>query len=134
MHASEVTKITPDFIHDLQDNEVFVFGSNTAGNHAGGAALTALRSFGAMMNVGVGMQGQSYAIPTLDSEFHKLSIDVLTKYVAQFMDYALTHPDNTFFVTRIGCGIAGFTVAEIKGIFHSMDIPENVYLPQEFIS
>lgn len=105
-------RITPAFITELADNEIFVFGSNLQGMHGGGAALMALRKFGAVLGRGVGMQGQSYGIPTMHG-----GVDVIAPYVDEFIAYAREHKGLQFLVTRIGCGIAGFSAKEIAPLF-----------------
>ena len=106
-------RVTPEWIHDLAPpNEVFVFGSNLGGMHGGGAARIAYRCFGAKMGVGVGLQGQSYAIPTMQG-----GPETIRPYVDEFIDFARQHPETTFLVTPIGCGIAGFTPADIAPLF-----------------
>lgn len=119
-------RITPDRITSLQPNEVFVFGSNAQGNHGGGAAAFAMRNFGAVWGQGEGMQGQSYAIPTMEG------IDSLQAAVWRFIDYADCHPNKRFLVTRIGCGIAGYRVSEIAPLFKPCIKLENVSLPADF--
>ena len=120
-------RVTPDFIQRLKDNEIFVFGSNLAGAHGGGAARIAFEKFGAVMGQGVGLQGQSYAIPTMQG-----GVDTILPYVEEFIAFAKQHSELTFLVTRIGCGIAGFTPAEIAPLFASAVEVENIYLPQDF--
>lgn len=120
-------RITPDYITSLQPNEVFVFGSNLAGMHGGGAARIAHLYFGAVFGQGVGMQGQSYAIPTMQG-----GVDTISPYVDQFIDYAASHPQQTFLVTPIGCGIAGFTPAEIAPLFKRAVDVDNIHLPESF--
>lgn len=120
-------RISPEFITQLADNEIFVFGSNLAGMHGGGAARVALMRFGAIMGQGVGLQGQSYAIPTMHG-----GVDVIKPYVDEFIDFAVQHPELKFLVTAIGCGIAGFTVEEIAPLFRRACTVENVYLPDRF--
>ena len=118
---------TPDFITELKPNEIFVFGSNLAGMHGGGAARIALEQFGAVWGQGVGLQGQSYAIPTMQG-----GVDTIKPYVDEFIAFAKAHTEYTFYVTRIGCGIAGFTDDQIAPLFeHAMDI-QNILLPEEF--
>lgn len=120
-------KFTPENITSLGRNEVFVFGSNLAGNHAGGAAHVAHEKFGAVMGQGVGMQGQSYAIPTMQG-----GIETIKPYVDDFIDFAKAHRDLTFYVTRIGCGIAGFKDEQIATLFDAaFDLP-NMVLPEIF--
>jgi len=121
------TRNTPDFITSLQPGEVFVFGSNIHGKHGGGAALVAYRNFGAVWGQGVGLQGQSYAIPTMEG-----GVDYVAGYVNEFIAFAKAHPELFFWVTRIGCGIAGFTEEEIAPLFKDAAELENVALPAEF--
>ena len=87
--------------------EVFVFGSNLAGIHGKGAALAALK-FGARWGTGCGLSGRTYAIPTKDSHLRPLRFDQVRRYIHGFLDYAREHPEQEFFVTRIGCGLARF--------------------------
>lgn len=121
-------KYTPENITSLGKDEVFVFGSNLAGNHAGGAARTALKRFGAIMGQGVGMQGQSYAIPTMQGD-----VETIKPYVDDFIDLAREWDQTTFYVTRIGCGIAGFTDEEIAPLFAEALNLYNVRLPKSFV-
>lgn len=119
---------TPERIKELKENEIFVFGSNLAGSHGGGAALLAYHRFGAIWGQGVGLQGQSYGIPTMHG-----GVDVIKPYVDEFITFAKQHPEQTFLVTKIGCGIAGFMVDEIAPLFRdALDI-ENIILPQDFV-
>ena len=120
-------RVTPDHINTLGPNEIFVFGSNLAGRHAGGAARLAVDCFGAIMGQGVGLQGQSYAIPTMQG-----GVNTIQPYVDEFLRFADCHPEMTFLVTRIGCGIAGFTPAEIAPLFAAATSLPNVHLPLDF--
>ena len=120
-------RVTPDFITSLKPNEVFVFGSNLAGMHGGGAARIANLYFGAVMGNGDGIQGQSYAIPTMQG-----GVDTIRPYVDKFIAYAKQHPDRHFLVTRIGCGIAGFSPDEIAPLFSAAAAVENISLPDDF--
>ena len=119
---------TPDMIRHLNDNEIFVFGSNLAGMHGGGAAFAAVRFFGAVMGQGVGLQGQSYAIPTMQG-----GVETIKPYVDEFIAFAAEHQEYRFLVTRIGCGIAGFRVSEIAPLFADALELENVILPEDFV-
>ena len=119
--------ITPDYITSLGPNEVFVFGSNIRGQHLGGAARVAFDKFGAVWGQGVGLQGQSYAIPTMEG-----GVDYVAGYVDEFILFAKAHPELFFWVTRIGCGIAGFRDEEIAPLFASAADLENVALPESF--
>lgn len=119
---------TPDFITELKPNEIFVFGSNLAGMHGGGAAHVAMERFCAIWGQGVGLQGQSYAIPTMQG-----GVETIKPYVDEFISFAKSHPEYTFYVTRIGCGIAGFTVDQIAPLFsQALDVP-NIILPEDFV-
>ena len=118
---------TPEMITTLRADEVFVFGSNLAGMHAGGAARVALQKFGAVWGCGVGPQGQSYAIPTMQG-----GVETIKPYVDEFIDYAKAHPECFFYVTRIGCGIAGFTDSEIAPLFAAAHGIGNICLPESF--
>jgi hypothetical protein len=106
---------------------IFVFGSNMAGRHGKGAALAALREHGAIYGQGIGRQGNSYAIPTKSRGLRPLSLGVIQKHVLAFMGYAHLHPDLTFQVTRIGCGLAGYTDTDIAPMFAGC--PANCVLP-----
>ena len=119
---------TPECINSLSDNEVFVFGSNLRGWHQGGAAKHAHRYFGAIWGQGVGLQGQSYAIPTMQGD-----VDTIKPYVDEFIVFAKNHQELTFLVTRIGCGIAGFKDEEIAPLFIVALGYENIVLPYSFI-
>ena len=119
-------RITPDLITNLKSGEIFVFGSNARGMHAGGAARFALDHFGAEWGVGEGLQGQSYAIPTMEG------LDNLKLAVDRFIAFAGQHPEYTFLVTPIGCGIAGYRESQIGPLFaQAVGLP-NVFLPGGF--
>ena len=120
-------RFTPNNIRMLRDNEIFVFGSNLAGAHGGGAARTAVEKFGAIMGQGVGLQGQSYAIPTMHG-----GPNAILPYVEEFIAFAKQHPELTFLVTKIGCGIAGFTPREIAPLFAGAVNVPNIFLPEVF--
>ncbi len=121
-------KFTPDYINSLKDDEIFVFGSNLQGAHGGGAARVALNKFGAIWGQGVGLQGQSYGIPTMHG-----GIEALRPYVDEFIEFAKTHKELFFYVTRIGCGIAGFKDYEIAPLFKQALNEENICLPKSFV-
>lgn len=123
----EKERITPDNITSLKENEIFVFGSNLAGMHGGGAARAAYKKFGAIWGQGVGLQGQSYGIPTMHGGVNRIQ-----PYVDEFIIFAEEHPEMHFLVTRIGCGIAGFTDEEIAPLFRRAMELENVSLPESF--
>ena len=120
--------VTPERITELRPDEVFVFGSNLAGMHGGGAAYMAFRRFGAVMGCGVGLQGQSYAIPTMQG-----GVETIKPYVDEFIGFAAEHPELFFYVTWVGCGIAGFLDSEIAPLFREAKGMENVCLPETFL-
>ena len=120
-------RIASSHITTLQPNEIFVFGSNLSGMHGGGAARLAYQKFGAIWGQGVGLQGQSYGIPTMQG-----GVDTIKPYVDEFIEFAKTHPQLKFLVTEIGCGIAGFSVEEIAPLFEQAIEVENIYLPERF--
>ena len=95
--------------------------------HGGGAARVALDRFGAVPGQGVGLQGQSYAIPTMQG-----GVDTIRPYVDEFIEFARSHPELKFYVTRIGCGIAGFDDSEIAPLFADARGLKNVVLPKTF--
>ena len=119
---------TPERIVSLVANEIFVFGSNLAGAHGGGAARIAYERFGAVWGQGIGLQGQSYAIPTMQG-----GVETIRPYVDEFIIFATAHPELKFLVTKIGCGIAGFSEEEIAPLFVKAIGVENILLPQEFV-
>lgn len=127
MDKKKKGRVTPEWIDDLQENQVFVFGSNLAGMHGGGAARIARLRFGAVMGKGVGMQGRSYAIPTMQG-----GTKTIRPYVNDFIAYAKEHPELTFLVTPIGCGIAGFEPEDIAPLFEEASNVENIWLPKSF--
>lgn len=120
-------RISPEYIKELNENEIFVFGSNLDGLHGGGAARIAYDKFGAIWGQGVGFQGQCYGIPTMHG-----GVDVIKPYVDEFINFAKSHPEFKFLVTRIGCGIAGFNDKEIAPLFKDAIEIENIYLPESF--
>ena len=121
------TRITPNHITELKPNEIFVFGSNLQGYHGGGAARLAMNQWGAVWGQGTGLQGQTYAIPTMQG-----GIGTIRPYIDQFIKFAQNDPERTFLVTEIGCGIAGFRPADIAPLFkNAINIP-NIWLSQRF--
>lgn len=124
---AEEKRITPKWVNELKEDEVFVFGSNLAGAHGGGAARVAYEKFGAIWGQGVGLQGRSYGIPTMQG-----GVETIKPYVDDFIEYAKQHPDKKFLVTPIGCGIAGFTEEEIAPLFKEAVGVENIWLPEGF--
>lgn len=132
MEEKEYLGYTPDYIDRLLPNQVFVFGSNALGYHTGGASGTARKRFGAVWGQAEGIQGQSYAIPV---DFGKGNVAPdIQPYVDRFIAYAKLHPENHFLVTRVGCGIAGFTDKEMAERFREALTMNNVSLPRSFVS
>lgn len=119
-------RVSPRHIATLEAGEIFVFGSNAEGMHLGGAARTAHMKFGAVWGNGEGLQGQSYAIPTMEGE------ESTKRAVERFVQFAQEHPELKFLVTPIGCGIAGYTPKEIAPMFEAAVTLKNVYLPKIF--
>lgn len=109
---------------------VFVFGSNLAGRHGKGAALAARLHHGAVYGVGVGRTGNAYAIPTKDEHLKTLPLDVIEAHVRDFIEYVVMHPELEFQVTRVGCGLAGYTDEQIAPMFHGHTLPSNAHLPE----
>lgn len=120
------SRITPSGVNVLEPNEVFVFGSNFQGRHMGGAARAAKEKFGAVWGIGEGLQGQSYAIPTMEG------LNNIKPAVERFTLFARQHQELKFFVMAIGCGIAGYQVEEIAPLFIDAAYLQNVYLPVSF--
>jgi hypothetical protein len=110
---------------------IFVFGSNLAGRHGRGAALFAVMNRGAVPGQGVGRQGNSYGIPTKDEALKPLRLEVIAEYVDRFVEYARQHADDTFELTQIGCGLAGYTPEQIAPMFR--DVGDNVLMTQTFL-
>jgi hypothetical protein len=108
--------------------KIFTFGSNLAGRHGAGAARTARQKFGAKYGQGTGFQGESYAIPTKDSSLKTLPLNKIMGYVKDFKAFASKNADKEFYVTRIGCGLAGYDDADIAPLFTKA--PKNCVFPQ----
>jgi len=140
--SSFTRSYTPENITSLNSNEVFVFGSNTEGRHGKGAALTAKEKFGAKYGQAEGIQGQSYAIITKDltkpkdQQERSVSLDRIEEGIADFLTYADRHPELTFYVSKLGSSLAGYTEGQIKKLFQNANndevIPNNVILPKEY--
>ena len=126
--STKRSSYTPEQITSLSSDEVFVFGSNLAGHHGAGAARAAINKFGAIFGQGVGLQGQSYAIPTMQG-----GVETIAPYVDEFIDFAKAHTEKFFYVTRIGCGIAGFRDEDIAPLFEKALDLNNVCLPESFV-
>jgi hypothetical protein len=126
------TRITPERIIQIADNQVFVFGSNLSGRHGLGAAKTAL-GWGAKWGQAAGLQGRTYGIPTKDKSIRRtLTVIEIKPYVDDFIEFAKQNKHLTFFVTEIGCGLAGYKPKEIAPLFQNAIDVENIYLPARF--
>lgn len=125
-------RTTPENITELKPNEVFVFGSNLSGIHGGGAARKALE-WGAEYGNPIGIQGQTFAIPTKSLRIERtLTIAEIQPYVLIFIGYASSHPEKTFLVTEIGCGLAGLTPEQVAPLFVLSTDVSNIHLPKRF--
>lgn len=109
---------------------IFVFGSNLAGVHGAGAAKEAYENFDAKWGIGFGLTGRAYAIPTKDKNIETMSVDEIRPYVEEFLKYASRHFNKEFFVTAIGCGLAGHEVKDIAPMFKYA--PPNCTLHRRF--
>lgn len=123
-------RYTPENIEELKDGEVFVFGSNLSGIHAGGAARTAFEKFGAEYEIGEGLTGRCYAFPTLGESMLKRGWINMIESKKKFFSTARALPEKTFLVTKVGCGIAGFPIEAMAELFRNH--PKNVVIPKEF--
>lgn len=117
-------------ITELKHNEIFIFGSNLAGNHAGGAARQAKEQFGAEDGIGEGLTGQCYAFPTLERDMHQRGFRGLEAARDRLYATARALPEKTFLLTKVGCGIAGYPEEEIKKLF--IDTPNNIIKPEDW--
>jgi len=124
-------RITPEYIRRLKPGEIFVFGSNEAGRHGKGAAKQALK-WGAVYFQGIGLFGQTYAIPTKDKKIKTLPIACIALYVYQFIEFAIANPDLTFLVVPIGTMLAGYKPEDIAPLFERAIPIKNIHLPQSF--
>lgn len=127
-NRTENPNIASERIDVLEKGEIFVFGSNLEGRHMGGAARAAHKKFGAEWGVGVGLTGRSYAIPTMQG-----GVETIRPYVDEFIKYAARNPDMKFLVTRIGCGIAGFTDEQMAPLFKELLGITYVSLPKKWV-
>ena len=131
---------TPEILEHLEPNEIFVFGSNEAGIHGRGAAKTAQEKFGAIYRVPFGLMGQSFAIPTKDRNLKTLLLPNIQNYLVSFIKFAIDNPQLKFYLTKIGCGLAGYTINDIKLILwkavdlatNNGELPQNIIIPIEF--
>ena len=122
---------TTGIVTSLATNEIFVFGSNESGRHGKGAAKRA-RSWGAKLGIGEGLSGQTYAIPTKNTNVKTLSLRNIERYVTKFALFAKQNPHFSFLVTEIGCGLAGYKSHVIAPMFADVSQLQNVKLPDSF--
>ncbi len=111
---------------------IFVFGSNLAGRHGKGAALFAVKKYGAIYGQGIGRQGNSYAIPTKDANLEVLPLEYIKHYIGEFITYAWNTPEDTFMLTPIGTGLAGYSREQIYSLLKQFDVPSNVLFTKEW--
>jgi hypothetical protein len=126
-------------ITKLAPKEIFVYGSNTAGRSGAGAALQAVKMFGAVYGVGEGLTGQCYAFPTLDDYLRQFSwsevrqdYPMLVRARDRFYECARCRPDLIFLLTKVGCGLAGYPESYMKSLFMGPDRPANIVLPEDW--
>jgi len=112
--------------------EIFVFGSNLLGIHKRGAALCALQKHGAILGQGIGLQGNSYAIPTKETPYRSLGLIEINKFVADFINYAHYTPEHLYLVTEIGCGLAGWHPYQIAPMFKLIKFMPNIKVTKNF--
>ena len=110
--------------------DIFVFGSNKLGIHGAGAAKEAHRFYGAIYGCGEGLRGQCYAIPTKKTPYVSMSLEEVAHAVERFIEFAQDHPEHEFHLTRVGCGLAGFTDQDIAPLFRGS--PLNVHFPERW--
>jgi hypothetical protein len=118
--------------YQTQKQKIFVFGSNLAGRHGAGSAKEAVKNHGAIYGQGVGLQGNSYAIPTKDWKIKTMALVDIKIYVIGFIEFSLRHPEMEFHVVEIGCGLAGYTPEQIAPLFRCAIGVDNVILPESF--
>lgn len=135
---------TPEHISVLQEDEIFVFGSNLLGHHMGGAARTACRVFNAEMGVFEGLTGQAYALPTLGKDMRQVRPEALCESFQRLLSFALAHPKLTFYLTEVGCGIAGWSIEAVADLlwkavnklseeaYELRAMPTNLLIPKPF--
>ena len=124
-------RYTPENITELAENEIFTFGSNERGIHGGGAAALAYTQFGARWGQGFGLAGKTFAIPSKDWQIETLDLKIIGFYVDRFLDFA-SQSDLIFVVTKVGAGLAGYTVEDMAPLFHKATQFSNIILPREF--
>lgn len=119
--TEEGMETTPEKITELPEGSIFVFGSNASGSHGAGAAAIAVTKFGAVRGRGEGLQGQSYALPSMEGR------QALQEAAERFVEFARSRPDLRFYLTKVGCGIAGYGEDVVAPMF--AEAPDNVVKP-----
>lgn len=132
-------RYTPEIITTLEPHQTFVFGSNLAGRHGAGAALLAKKAFGAEHGIGEGLTGQCYALPTKDENIQTRPLHEIGESFRKFLHVVLNNKNSDFLLTKVGCGLAGYTVDEIASEFWNAGewighkkVPTNLWIPKEF--
>lgn len=126
-----IGRVTPEEITSLPKDTILVFASNKAGRHGAGTAKLAM-NFGAQYGNPVGLQGRTYAIPTKNIHLRVLPLDEIARYVNYFISFARENPSHTFWVVKIGCGLANYRPEQIAPLFQKAVEVENIHLPSEF--
>ncbi len=128
-------RITPEEIKGIKTSECVLIGTNEAGIHGAGIAEYAYKHWGAVLGQGFGPMSNCFGLPTKDWEVHTLPLDRIAFYVSRYIDWVkiIRNGRWTHYVTKIGCGLAGYTPKDIAMMFSPLRYTRNVYLPKEFI-
>ena len=114
---------------------VFVFGSNLAGRHGAGAAKFALHNHGAVYGKGVGLQGESYGIPTKDAKIQSMTLNEIAPYIKEFVDHCIDNSQNVYMLTPIGTGLAGHSKSDILSLIQKCSpLPSNIVFTKEWFN
>jgi len=125
-------RVTPEKITKLEPGQIFVFGSNQGGKHGKGAAKTAL-TWGAIWGQANGLQGRTYGISTKDKSVRRtLAVTEIKPIVDEFIEFAKAHPEFTFLVTEVGCGLSKMKPKQIAPLFKNAVDVLNIHLPARF--
>lgn len=127
-----LSDVDPAWEHSPNDSRIFVFGSNLLGVHGAGAAAYARKELGAQWGVGEGLTGRTYALPTCYQPGEPITLQELAVYMNNFFEFAEGRQDLQFFLSKVGCGIAGFDEAEVAWIVNELGVPENVDIPPDW--
>ncbi len=127
-------RITPRDIDRLMYNEIYVFNANLAGKHLHPSAKLAKEKFGAIEGKGKGLQGQSYAIPFRDENLKKMPLDLVERYINEFITFAKDNPNKIFLVTEIGTGIGEFKYTQVAELLKETINMKNIKLPSPYIA